>query len=60
MIIERGKNMANFLREAVEKKKQMYIQKLLNAGVYKVSDRQLYDLTLSELETIYKARVERR
>jgi hypothetical protein len=42
--------MSNQLREAVTRKKQDYITKLLEAGIYKASDRQLYELTLSELE----------
>ncbi|MFC7392919.1 Fur-regulated basic protein FbpA [Scopulibacillus cellulosilyticus] len=46
--------MNNQLREAIEAKKQYYIEKLLDAGIYKVSNRQLYRLTLSELERIFQ------
>lgn len=45
--------MSKYLREAVERKKQQYIEKLLEAGVYRVTDRHLYNLTLSELEMIF-------
>jgi len=46
--------MSKQLREAVEQKKQQYIEMLLEAGVYSVTDRHLYNLTLSELEMILK------
>lgn len=46
--------MSKQLREAVEQKKQQYIEMLLEAGVYRVTDRHLYNLTLSELEMILK------
>ncbi|HET7657724.1 MAG TPA: Fur-regulated basic protein FbpA [Bacillales bacterium] len=45
--------MANRLRQVVEDKKQFFIQELLNAGIYKRANRQLYELTLSELEKEY-------
>jgi len=48
--------MSKIIRNPLEKRKQIYIQKLLDAGVYKVSGRQLYHLTLSELESTYKSR----
>lgn len=46
--------MTNQLRQAVEDRKQFYIQKLLNAGIFKRANRQLYELTLSELEKEYR------
>ncbi|MBB2478888.1 Fur-regulated basic protein FbpA [Bacillus sp. APMAM] len=48
--------MSNIIRNPLEKRKQIYIQKLLDAGIYKVSGRQLYNLTLSELENTYQSR----
>lgn len=46
--------MASQIRQALEKAKKYYIQKLLDLGVYRQSDDQLYKLTLTELEAIYK------
>lgn len=46
--------MKNQLREAMEKQKEYYITKLLEENVYKVQEKQLYHLTISELKTIYK------
>lgn len=45
--------MANRLRRVVDDKKQYFIQQLLNAGIYKRANRQLYELTLNELEKEY-------
>ncbi|HET7629649.1 MAG TPA: Fur-regulated basic protein FbpA [Bacillales bacterium] len=45
--------MSQQLRKAVERKKQTYIQRLLDAGIYKSGNCQLYELTLSELEKEY-------
>jgi len=50
--------MSNIIRNPIEKRKQIYIQKLLDAGIYKVSNRQLYNLTLAELENTYKSRTQ--
>jgi hypothetical protein len=47
--------MSKFLREAVEKKKQIYMKRILEAGIYKESDLRLYQLTLSELKQIYQS-----
>jgi hypothetical protein len=47
--------MSKFLREAVEKQKQIYMKRMLEAGIYKESDLRLYQLTLSELEQIYQS-----
>lgn len=46
--------MANQLRQAMEQAKAYYIGKLLEVGVFKHSDVQLYQLTLSEMKSIYK------
>ncbi|HYK71996.1 MAG TPA: Fur-regulated basic protein FbpA [Pseudoneobacillus sp.] len=46
--------MSHQLRQAIEKAREYYIEKLLEVGVYKLSEHQLYELTLSELESIYK------
>ncbi|MED1204019.1 Fur-regulated basic protein FbpA [Heyndrickxia acidicola] len=45
--------MANYLRAEVERLKNHYIAKLLDYGVYKLEDQQLYNLTLTDLEEIY-------
>ncbi|WP_442598346.1 Fur-regulated basic protein FbpA [Neobacillus sp. D3-1R] len=46
--------MSNQLRQAVEKAREYYIEKLIEAGVYKHSEQQLYELTLSEMKQLYK------
>jgi hypothetical protein len=46
--------MADQMRLALERAKQYYIEKLLDLGVFKQSDEQLYKLTLTDLESIYK------
>jgi hypothetical protein len=45
--------MSNFLRSEVERLKKHYINKLLDFGIYKTDDQQLYELTLTDLEEIY-------
>ncbi len=45
----------NILRNAVEKKQQFLIDKLIKLGSYKKNDKHLFELTLSELEGEYKA-----
>jgi hypothetical protein len=42
--------MTKYLREAVEKTKQHYIQKLFDSGIYSSNEIDLYNLTLSELK----------
>ncbi|MED4224621.1 Fur-regulated basic protein FbpA [Neobacillus cucumis] len=42
--------MENLLRKAVQIKKQFFINKLIQSGVYKKNNRHLYEWTLSELE----------
>lgn len=46
--------MAKILRNAVERKQQLLINKLINFGLYKKEDKHLFELTLSELEMEYK------
>lgn len=46
--------MANQLRKGVERLKLFYITKLIQTGHYNASDHELYTLTLSELEKLYK------
>ncbi|BCB05624.1 Fur-regulated basic protein FbpA [Bacillus sp. KH172YL63] len=41
------------LREAVEKKRQQFIRRLVEAGVYKSGDEGLKKLTLSELVEVF-------
>jgi hypothetical protein len=45
---------ADQMRNALDKAREYYIQKLLELGVYKHSDNQLYQLTLTEMAAIYK------
>jgi hypothetical protein len=51
--------MPNQLREGIEKKKHEYIQRLLSVGIYRQADRQLYELTLTELKQTYKETLNR-
>ncbi|MGG1674140.1 Fur-regulated basic protein FbpA [Neobacillus sp. NRS-1170] len=46
--------MGNLLRNAVYLKKQNLINKLIKFGIYKKNSKQLYELTLSELEKEYR------
>jgi Fur-regulated basic protein A len=48
------KQQVNQLRKAVEHEKDLYKNKLLELGYFKTPEgKQLYELTLSELEEIY-------
>lgn len=47
--------MAKILRDAVEMKQQILINKLIKLGLYKKDDKHLFELTLSELEWEYKS-----
>ncbi|MGC4375899.1 Fur-regulated basic protein FbpA [Fictibacillus sp. Mic-4] len=48
-------NSPNILRRAVEQRKEMIIRELISCGVFEHPDgRQLYELTLSELEDEYR------
>ncbi|MCA1061312.1 Fur-regulated basic protein FbpA [Rossellomorea aquimaris] len=42
-----------FLREAVERQRQQFIRRLVEAGVYKSCDKGLQKLTLSELVYVF-------
>lgn len=44
----------NQLREAVFRRKEKLIKKLITRGVYKKGDKHLYELTLSEIESEYE------
>lgn len=46
--------MKNLLRDAVEKKKQYLMNKLIILGAYKKDDKHLFELTLNELEEEYR------
>ncbi|WP_462411659.1 Fur-regulated basic protein FbpA [Neobacillus sp. Marseille-QA0830] len=46
--------MGNILRKAVEERRQKLIDQLIALNVYKKADRQLYELSLSELENEYR------
>ncbi|MBM7587746.1 hypothetical protein JOC86_004320 [Bacillus pakistanensis] len=43
-----------YLREAVEKKRQHFIKLLIQAGIFHQSDQYIQQLTLTELEYVYK------
>lgn len=46
--------MSDSLTKSYEKKKDDLIGKLLDRGIFKTNDHQLYELSLSELEHTYK------
>lgn len=46
--------MTNQLRKGVETLKLFYINRLIESGLYNASDDDLYSLTLSELQMIFK------
>jgi hypothetical protein len=41
---------SDLLQEAVQEKRQILIDELIKSGVYKVKNKHLYEMTLSELE----------
>ncbi|PLS07119.1 Fur-regulated basic protein FbpA [Neobacillus cucumis] len=45
--------MSELLKEAIQEKRQILMDELLNSGVYKIKNRHLYEMTLSELEKEY-------
>ncbi|MFD2617073.1 Fur-regulated basic protein FbpA [Terrilactibacillus laevilacticus] len=45
--------MKSYLHKDNENKKNRYIEGLLNLGVYKTENRQLYELSLQQLEQEY-------
>lgn len=46
--------MPNHFQNANEQKKDYLIGKLLDRGIYKTKNQQLYELSLSELEHTYQ------
>jgi hypothetical protein len=48
--------MSKHLRTAIEQIKQFYIKKLVESDLAKETSRPLTELTVSELETIYRSR----
>ncbi|MDD9147248.1 MULTISPECIES: Fur-regulated basic protein FbpA [unclassified Sporolactobacillus] len=46
--------MPNHFQNALEQKKDDLIVKLLDRGIYKTKNHQLYELSLSELERAYR------
>ncbi|MBZ5749466.1 Fur-regulated basic protein FbpA [Metabacillus rhizolycopersici] len=44
----------NQLREAIFRRKEKLIKKLITRGVYKKDNKHLYELTLSEIESEYE------
>lgn len=51
----RGDHMAPQLKKAVEMRKKQLIQRLIQLGIYKKEERNLYELSLSELESEYQS-----
>ncbi|WP_018664547.1 Fur-regulated basic protein FbpA [Heyndrickxia acidiproducens] len=45
--------MESYLYTAKEERKNYYIEKLLEEGIYKIAERQLYELPLGDLKRIY-------
>lgn len=53
--------MKTLLREALEKKENFLIDKLISQGIYKKNNTHLFELSLSDLEEEYnKIRIDRR
>lgn len=48
------------LSEAVYRRKEKLIKELLTLRIYKKEEHQLYELTLSEIETEYSHELERK
>ena len=46
--------MGNILRKAVEDKRKGLIERLIAFNIYKKEDKQLFELTLTELEHEYR------
>jgi hypothetical protein len=53
--MEGVKMMTNLLRKIIESKKKFYIERLIDAQIYRTSDVQVYEMTLSELEQVYNS-----
>ncbi|ULT59234.1 Fur-regulated basic protein FbpA [Neobacillus drentensis] len=45
--------MSELLQEAVHDKRQGIMEQLIQSGVYKIKNKHLYEMTLSELEKEY-------
>ncbi len=50
--------MSKQLRDAIEKARSYYIQKLLEHGVYTSEDDRIHQLTLTELAMAYKRHIQ--
>ncbi len=48
-------DMENILRSAVTKRKNELIHRLIKSGIYKKGDQHLFELTLTELEHVYRS-----
>ncbi|MCD8509460.1 MAG: Fur-regulated basic protein FbpA [Bacillus sp. (in: Bacteria)] len=49
--------MSKYIQEAIRSKKDYLINELIQMGIYKKGERQLYELTLTELEMEYRRQV---
>ncbi|MDR4946957.1 Fur-regulated basic protein FbpA [Neobacillus cucumis] len=45
--------MSELLHEAVQEQRQILIDELIKSGVFKIKNKHLYEMTLSELEREY-------
>ena len=45
--------MSELLKEAVQEKRQILIDQLIESGIYKIKNKHLYEMTLGELEKVY-------
>ncbi|MCM3570863.1 Fur-regulated basic protein FbpA [Neobacillus mesonae] len=46
--------MKDFLQDAVQRERQILIEKLIKSGVFKIKNKHLYEGSLSELKDLYK------
>jgi hypothetical protein len=57
-IVKGELTMGKILRQAVENRRNELINKLIAFGIYKKQEKQLFELSLSELECEYKQFIE--
>jgi len=47
----------DLLQEAVQEKRQILIDQLIQSGIFKIKNKHLYEMDLSELEEEYQDRI---
>ncbi|WP_160718821.1 Fur-regulated basic protein FbpA [Bacillus sp. USDA818B3_A] len=45
--------MSELLKEAVQEKRKILIDQLIESGIFKIKNKHLYEMTLGELEKVY-------